>query len=280
MRFFILLLILLTTNVAHAIKYSAGLNSEWSLSLNSKLECKLSHEIPNYGIAEFSIKSGSEKEVSFFINQYRNSYSNGLLEIYSKAPNWKHGIASREIGDFKIYKNFSLSLTNHQSYLILNELEKGFIPTFLYKDLGKSIEVELMPVNFSNSFKHFNLCIFNLLDYSFQDIKNTTIHFEKNKNSLTRKAFKKLEKIIIFLNEYKDIKSITLNSYTDSYGGKEHNKKISQQRAEIIKDILIKNNIPENKIKINAYGEKKFISSNKNEKGREKNRRVIVNIEK
>tara|TARA_R110000751_G_scaffold89783_3_gene176607 strand:+ start:402 stop:827 length:426 start_codon:yes stop_codon:yes gene_type:complete len=64
--------------------------------------------------------------------------------------------------------------------------------------------------------------------------------------------------------------------HTDSDGAKERNLKLSQERADKIKDILIKKGFDASKLKAVGYGENKPIDTNKTHDGREVNRRIEI----
>nr|WP_321229279.1 OmpA family protein [uncultured Psychroserpens sp.] len=67
-----------------------------------------------------------------------------------------------------------------------------------------------------------------------------------------------------------------ISGHTDSDGAKEKNLKLSQERADKIKDILIEKGFDASKLKAVGYGESKPIDTNKTHDGREANRRIEV----
>jgi outer membrane protein OmpA-like peptidoglycan-associated protein len=263
---------------ANSYKYSANLNSSWELTKNTNINCELSHNIPNYGLATFNVSAGQKKDILFNIEQFVKPNDTGILEIYSKPPAWKHGFTTNLISTLKIYKNFSMSLTSKQSNIILNELYNGFIPTFIYEELNRKIEVEVMPVRFNSEYSKFQHCISNLLNYSFEDISFSVIHFDKNIDVLNNQSLINVKKLINYIKSSENIKSIEIKSYTDSYGSRATNNEISQKRANIIKDLFLINGIKENVFIIKNYGEKKPVASNETIKGRDSNRRVIIKL--
>ncbi len=68
---------------------------------------------------------------------------------------------------------------------------------------------------------------------------------------------------------------IEVQGHTDSQGDDAKNLKLSQERAEAVKEYLVKNHgIEPNRLIAKGYGEKKPIASNNTKEGRAKNRRV------
>ena len=62
--------------------------------------------------------------------------------------------------------------------------------------------------------------------------------------------------------------------HTDNVGNADKNKKLSQDRADAVKNYLIDKGLDANKMESVGYGSEKPIASNNTEAGRQKNRRV------
>lgn len=72
--------------------------------------------------------------------------------------------------------------------------------------------------------------------------------------------------------------SITVNGYASSEGELSVNNKISQDRANALKKHLVEKGIASNRITAIGKGIKNPISTNDTEEGRQKNRRVEINL--
>ncbi len=79
------------------------------------------------------------------------------------------------------------------------------------------------------------------------------------------------------LNFVKEIK-MEINGYTDNIGTSLANKKLSQKRANRVKDYLVNLGISSDRVKAIGMGEKNFVASNKTAKGRNENRRVEIHF--
>lgn len=77
---------------------------------------------------------------------------------------------------------------------------------------------------------------------------------------------------------------IVLRGHSDAGGRDEVNLRVSQQRAEAVKDWLVENGVAEDRITLIAFGEQNPVAPNAlpdgspNEKGRARNRRVEVSL--
>ncbi len=71
---------------------------------------------------------------------------------------------------------------------------------------------------------------------------------------------------------------IVITGHTDYIGSVEYNYKLGLQRAERVKQILIKKGIAAADIEVTSMGEEKPVANNKSLKGRARNRRVEINI--
>jgi outer membrane protein OmpA-like peptidoglycan-associated protein/opacity protein-like surface antigen len=77
------------------------------------------------------------------------------------------------------------------------------------------------------------------------------------------------------LKTYKDIK-LEIGGYTDSTGTTTANKKLSQWRADKVRDYLVSKGVTKDRITSVGYGATNFVGDNKTEEGRQQNRRVEI----
>ena len=75
------------------------------------------------------------------------------------------------------------------------------------------------------------------------------------------------------------VKSITVQGYTDSTGAASFNQALSEKRANAVKAEMIRNGIDGNLIKTIGRGESNPVASNQTRAGRAQNRRVTVSVE-
>ena len=69
-----------------------------------------------------------------------------------------------------------------------------------------------------------------------------------------------------------------INGHTDNIGNDKFNMELSINRANAVKNFLIKQGVDPTLLKVVGHGETKPIKSNDTEKGRAKNRRVEINF--
>jgi len=99
------------------------------------------------------------------------------------------------------------------------------------------------------------------------------IYFDFDKASLRPESMSQLEKVYSFLEENKKVK-IELDGHTCSIGLEDYNQKLSEARAQSVKDFLIEKGIKNKRLTSFGYGESNPIESNETTTGRELNRRV------
>jgi OOP family OmpA-OmpF porin len=117
-------------------------------------------------------------------------------------------------------------------------------------------------------------------------IDRLTIHvnFDFDKSDITKADVAELKKAIDFLWKYPNAK-VKLEGHTDSNGTEEYNQKLSERRAEAVRQYLIKEGAVEKAmISATGYGELRPVAPNTtkdgkdNPEGRAENRRVEVLI--
>ncbi len=110
--------------------------------------------------------------------------------------------------------------------------------------------------------------------------------FDYDKAALKPEAEEALKKVAVVLSQFPE-SMVIIEGYTDSKGGKSVNMQLSQDRANAVKDWLVKNgNVPAANITAKGFGEENPVAANKNldgsdnPAGRALNRRVSIVVEK
>ncbi len=83
-----------------------------------------------------------------------------------------------------------------------------------------------------------------------------------------------IEEVAVFMTKNADTKAV-IEGHTDSVGKDAYNQKLSQQRAEAVRDYLVSEfGIDAARLTAVGYGETRPVADNKTEEGRQQNRRV------
>ncbi len=101
--------------------------------------------------------------------------------------------------------------------------------------------------------------------------------FDFGKFNLAKPAFAVLDKIIKNLKK-KKYKAVQIIGHTDSIGSDEFNFILSMKRAKTVRKYFYTHGIDPLKIRIYGRGEKDPIATNKTKAGRQRNRRVVINL--
>jgi len=97
--------------------------------------------------------------------------------------------------------------------------------------------------------------------------------FDFNKYTLKPGAREKMAKVAGILLAYPGLK-IQVEGHTDSVGSDEYNMKLSQQRADSVRDYLVAQAVPAANVSAVGLGKADPVASNDNAAGRQQNRRV------
>lgn len=170
--------------------------------------------------------------------------SNGSLDIWNKA------VAMYVIrrNDGNVYIAMLKATGNSTSIQIVQE--KAFEQT-IQKVTSEKIEKDLL--NNGKSVLHIN--------------------FDTDKATLKSEGSETVQEIIKVLNKNPDLK-IAINGYTDNTGAKEHNQKLSENRALTVKNEIIKAGINKDRLTSKGFGQDNPIAGNDTEDGKSQNRRV------
>jgi outer membrane protein OmpA-like peptidoglycan-associated protein len=99
------------------------------------------------------------------------------------------------------------------------------------------------------------------------------VNFAFDSATLTPAADANIDKAVAHVNQWPDEK-FELKGNTDSIGSDAYNMKLSQRRADAVRNEMIKRGVAADRITATGYGEADPVSSNATKEGRAENRRV------
>ncbi|MCP9750836.1 OmpA family protein [Ferruginibacter sp. HRS2-29] len=102
-------------------------------------------------------------------------------------------------------------------------------------------------------------------------------NFETGKATLEESSYNVLNELVAYLVR-KDDERIELGGHTDNVGTAANNLKLSQDRANVVRDYLLSKGIAADRVFAKGYGMTQPIESNKTAEGRATNRRTEVKI--
>jgi OmpA-OmpF porin, OOP family len=105
------------------------------------------------------------------------------------------------------------------------------------------------------------------------------LNFETGSTKLTPDSVPTVNSLVAILKAYPAV-AVRLEGHTDNTGDAAANKKLSLDRAIVVKEIMITGGVADARIGTDGYGEEKPIAPNETEEGRAKNRRTELVVEK
>ncbi|MBK7049211.1 MAG: OmpA family protein [bacterium] len=111
----------------------------------------------------------------------------------------------------------------------------------------------------------------------FEESKATLVlegvNFETAKAELTPGAREVLDRVAVSLAAYPEIR-VEVAGHTDNKGSRGYNVRLSQKRAESVRDYLVSKGIAADRMVAKGYGPDKPLATNDTEEGRAQNRRT------
>ena len=103
------------------------------------------------------------------------------------------------------------------------------------------------------------------------------VNFAFDKSDLLPESYPVLDNAVKLLNDKPDV-NVEIEGYTDYIDTKEYNQKLSEERAQTVKNYLVSKGIAENRLTTIGFGKSNPIADNKTEEGRAMNRRIVFRI--
>jgi outer membrane protein OmpA-like peptidoglycan-associated protein len=104
------------------------------------------------------------------------------------------------------------------------------------------------------------------------------VQFDTNEATLKPISDPILDETAQVLKEHPEILSVEVQGHTDERGTKLYNKRLSQRRADAVKQALVARGIEADRLSTKGYGREVPREDNTTEEGRQKNRRVEFKI--
>lgn len=108
-------------------------------------------------------------------------------------------------------------------------------------------------------------------------VQMNNIFFEFGRATLQAESFFELDRMAELMQSNQNM-IIEIQGHTDNVGSDEANLKLSQQRADAVRDYFIKKKLPMERVRSVGFGEARPIASNATTEGQAKNRRVEFEI--
>ncbi len=181
-------------------------------------------------------------------------------------------------------KKFSDSTSGFYNQIYSTD-EFPLVFTDIYKRLKNNYVVEFKTKNLGIHNISLKLClpkdniVSNVTFDNTPDIGSIgliNIYFDLNKSTITKDSEGAISDVVSFMQLYSNMK-IQLQGHTDSLNSTNdasYNQKLSQKRADAVRDLMIKRGISPNRIIAYGYGEQYPVATNDTEEGRAKNRRT------
>ena len=198
--------------------------------------------------------------VHVLVTDFNNNSKNGEQIIFE-------GLNTGEIyqGISNAEGKFEIQLKGNETYLIK------------IKSIGNAEEHGEFTIPKLNKGEYYNPIEVTI---QFEPPKTYTldnVQFESGKSTLLKSSFGELEEVFEFMKFKNDI-IIEIGGHTDNMGDDESNLKLSEARAEAVKNYLVSKGISPNRIASKGYGENQPIDNNSTAEGRQNNRRTEVRI--
>ncbi|NVK73895.1 OmpA family protein [Marinomonas sp. CT5] len=268
---------------AYAIThYQSGISdSKWLLS-GDIFSCSLTHPVPNYGEGHFIKEAG--EPMKFILQPQNEKLGPGQVYIISQAPDWSPGVKPETL-EILPYPGYGLTVEvgGKVAERMLTSLDRGRHPVVAgtaWENRRETVEVGLSNINFAPAYNEFRRCLSSLLPVNYDQIARTAALFPTNGVNLTDRIKARLDLVALYVSSDPSVEYIYIDGHTDSIGSRRENRELSKVRAEKVTSYLLEKGVPAGKIISRYHGERYPSTTNNTAKGRERNRRVTIRLER
>lgn len=267
-----------------AATYTNAINDGGWRAVTSVFECRLEQRVPLFGDVVFRTRAGEESGV--YLRAKTARFQAGNAELIARTPVWLSEQQSYSLGSVPVKRGTRpLWLGSEHAERILSQLSAG-MQVELIKDSWYSIADEpdrlaMSSIGFRAEYRKYLRCLSGLLPRNFDQMKRTALYFPAGAtDELDSRMMRALDQVLALVKHDKTIRQFYIDGHTDALGDRAENLALSQQRAELVKQYLVRRGVPDDWVVLRWHGERYPVASNGSAAGRAKNRRVTVRIER
>lgn len=266
---------------AATLHYEAPVHqAQWQYQ-QTPYSCELTHAIPGLGVAGF--RRDALSDVGFTLQVEEALKAGGKALMIAEPPVWQPDLIKQDLGEV-IFQPGSMPFRFGRALTlrILAELERGMQVT-LYPDswdaIPERVSITLSTVNIRPALATFRQCLAALPVFDTVKLNDSLVLFDTNSALLGAAAKAQLDVLSEYIKLNRDVRTIHIEAHTDNVASRHYNRRLSQQRAEGVRDYLLDKGVPANQVDLKYFGEERPAASNRNEQGRQQNRRVRIRVE-
>jgi OOP family OmpA-OmpF porin len=117
----------------------------------------------------------------------------------------------------------------------------------------------------------------NIISVSDDKLVLVGVNFAFDKADLLPDSYPVLDDAVKLLNDKSGV-NVEIEGYCDYIGTVDYNQKLSEERAQTVKNYLVSKGIAKNRLTTVGYGKSNPIADNKTDEGRAMNRRIVFRI--
>ncbi|WP_221391527.1 OmpA family protein [Dyadobacter sp. NIV53] len=179
----------------------------------------------------------------------------------------------------KIYK-FKIPVTDTTTFSIYAKGYETLTESILASEINGIEAFYLTPKTNDTTELDGKLNINNVSEMShpiLRDDITSVLYFKQSSTNLSPRSKQELERVLDFTSR-NEILRIELAGHTDNLGDAERNMELSVDRASVVRQYLMANNISPARIRNKAYGSTRPAAPNDSERNRRFNRRVVIRM--
>jgi len=218
----------------------------------------IARETANIKMAEQAVEAASA-ERSKVLLEARTAEADRALQLADTRQKEAELAEQRALAQQK-----QAEAARQQAGAMTAEAEKARAEAMSAEERARKLEAQIAELNATKSERGLVITLGDVL-------------FDTNKSELRSGAQFTIDKIATFLAEYPTRKAL-IEGFTDSTGTVDYNQRLSERRAEAVRNAIAARGVDSSRLMTRGYGVAFPVASNETAEGRQRNRRVEVII--
>ncbi|BCN25735.1 MotY family protein [Vibrio alfacsensis] len=251
--------------------------STWEYKSNH-LECNLFHMETSYG--KFYFRAEPSEKISFVADVQYDDNKWNRASLQSQSAPWNNVVATKHYDSQQLSRLEQRFEFQSGIDALLDDVSSGsWVTVSLSGSVPSSLAgITLPTIKTQSALSEFNACRERLPKLSFFQARDVVIPFQFGQKRLDASHMATLGALYSYVSVDPRVTKILIDGHTDNVGSDVSNLVVSRQRAEQVKQVLIRKGVDEQMIEVRGHGARYPIASNDTNEGQARNRRVTIRL--
>jgi outer membrane protein OmpA-like peptidoglycan-associated protein len=247
----------------------------WQLSGNA-FQCQLQQQVTGLGQVRFVLRPGQPLQLQLTVAQPHDTLQHA--SVVAHRADWQPATVQLLSDSYsaELYHDSQISFIK-AALPLLQQLQAGAWLQFQLGNTSTERGLLLSSTRAGTAVAEFQSCVAKMSPLSWQQARETELHFASGKRLLDAEQLRWLAKLARYIELDPSVSKILLDGHTDDVGNALANRLLSQQRADEVAAQLLELGVKPRMLEVRAHGNRYPLLHSQGQ-AEQANRRVSIRL--